>query len=436
MEPEAPQEPETDDRMDDPPFYRDDLQAYYDLQISSGKDTQEAVRELKKKFKIKSVTVTPTGEVRSPGIVDDPEPPDAMAAPPEGEEPPPEDEPEGPGSQMGDEDPSGKDATKQPKSSDRNEAGPDEAWCEFLQTDDDLDEFERWALDAHSGCVTAADFETWEAPDLFEHWRPGHLPQRRVRRDEAVYKLSAVRRDLHERFSRLVNMRTGELRAHLRSHELREMLAATRRSKRTQLVEGRKLARHVLRMKATDVSEWDDVTWDKCRQIVSQIERARRNATPLLDERGAPTRKLFALRSLGHNPTVKAYVTEAEIELLLEDRRALHRYIDLTPGMGLVELRAADDDVDADPPGTRVGPLDYDTLKKGKVDLTPVERTAVMDREATWNHGPKGEATPAVWKSEAGGRTTYVTATHRLFQQRSTLKGAIRAYHRVVKQTA
>lgn len=435
--------------MDDPPFYRDDLQAYYDLRISSGNDEHEAVRELKKKFKIKSVTVTPTGEVRSPGIVDNPSPPEApAAAPPEGEEPPPEGDEPGtndgdPGSQMGGEDPHGKDPKKSPPPK-KDEAGPelpgrceipDEVWREFLQADGDLDEFERWAIDTYPDRVVAEDFESWEAPDLFEHWRPRHLPKQRVRRDEAVRKLSAVRRDLYERFSRLVNMRTGELRAHLRSHELREMLASTRRSKRTQLIEGRRLARHVLHMKATAVEEWDDATWDKCRQIVSQIERARRNATPLLDERGAPTRKLFALRSLGHNPTVRAYVTESEIEHLLEDQRALHRYIDATPGLGLVELRAADDQ---DAPGTRVSGMNFDDLKKGKVDLDPAERDEVLKREATWHHNAKEpeKPTPAVWKARVGDKTHYVTNTHRLFQVRSTLAEAINAYHKVVKQTA
>ncbi len=76
------------------------------------------------------------------------------------------------------------------------------------------------------------------------------------------------------------------------------------------------------------------------------------------------------------------------------------------------------------------------TLKKNKVKLTDEERSEVMAAEATWNHGPGGEPTPAVWKAEVKGKTWYVTNTHRAYNVCPTLKGAISRYHKFIKSTA
>ena len=81
---------------------------------------------------------------------------------------------------------------------------------------------------------------------------------------------------------------------------------------------------------------------------------------------------------------------------------------------------------------------EYTKLEKNKVPLTDEERVLVMEREAIWNHGPNGEATPAVWKSvdKKTGDTTYITNTHRAWNKAPTLKGAINRYHRFIKSTA
>jgi hypothetical protein len=398
--------------MDDPEFYRDDLQAYYDMRISSGDEGPTAISATKRQFKLKSLKVTPTGEVRSPGIVDNPNPPDAPTAPPEGEEAPPEEPADDDGgSQMGDEDPAGKDAPKPMKSKDRNvpDESLDEAWSEFLRGDEEVALF--------------ASEEGWEAPDLEEHWRPAHLPQRNRSGSEA--DTSRDNAQLYEKFQRLVNMRAGEMRAHLRSSSLREAIATTRRAKRGPLLEGQRAARYVLRMKATPLAEWTDDLWGECRKVVTFIERTRRNNTPLIDEEGRASRKLVALRTWGHNPTVRATVSEAEIEPLLEHPRALHRYLDATPGLGPVALLYEKERAPA-----------MEVLKKGKVRLSDEERSEVMDREAVWHHGPNGEETPAVWKSSVGERTWYVTNTHRAYQARPSLAGAVSAYHRGIKQSA
>lgn len=78
-----------------------------------------------------------------------------------------------------------------------------------------------------------------------------------------------------------------------------------------------------------------------------------------------------------------------------------------------------------------------EVLKKNAVKLTDEERAEVMRRKATWHHGPKGEETPAVRKSTIDGKDWYWCGTHRAWSGgKTTLKGAINAYHRFVKSTA
>jgi hypothetical protein len=79
---------------------------------------------------------------------------------------------------------------------------------------------------------------------------------------------------------------------------------------------------------------------------------------------------------------------------------------------------------------------EFGTLKKNKVKLDPEEREEVMDREAVWHMGKDGGPSPAVWKSRVNGKTWYVTNTHRAFNVRPTLKGAISRFHKFIKSTA
>lgn len=83
---------------------------------------------------------------------------------------------------------------------------------------------------------------------------------------------------------------------------------------------------------------------------------------------------------------------------------------------------------------------EFKTLKKNQVDLEPEERSKVMKSKAVWNfhYGRDGkkQATPAVWKAIVNGATWFVTNTHRAFQSRPTLDGAISIYHSFIKSTA
>ncbi len=79
----------------------------------------------------------------------------------------------------------------------------------------------------------------------------------------------------------------------------------------------------------------------------------------------------------------------------------------------------------------------FKNLEDNKVPLTDEERKKVMDADAVWHHGPGGATSPAVWKSvNKDGKVTYVTNTHRAYQDRPTLKGAISIYHSFIKGTS
>lgn len=78
-----------------------------------------------------------------------------------------------------------------------------------------------------------------------------------------------------------------------------------------------------------------------------------------------------------------------------------------------------------------------DQLKKNRLPLTSTERAECMKKEATWHHGPNGEATPAVWKSQLeDGKVLFVTNTHRAMQVKNSLSAAINSYHDFIKGTA
>ena len=68
------------------------------------------------------------------------------------------------------------------------------------------------------------------------------------------------------------------------------------------------------------------------------------------------------------------------------------------------------------------------TLKKNKKPLTPEEREQVHASGAMWS-----DDRSAVWKSVVNGKTWYVCSTHRFYQVRPTLRGAIGTFDAVEK---
>jgi len=248
------------------------------MQIVQGRDNDDAIAALKKQFKLKKpITVTPTGEVRVPGVTDDPDSPSGGGgppAPPPPMVPAPPPEPEK-GSQLGSE-------------------TPRESVTEAA---------ERLA--------------------------------RRTERNEALQRAAR-----YSRFQRLVNMRPREMHEHFKSSALAELLAASRRNKTAAIREGREAARWIRRLKETPVEQWTPELWEWCDRVTRFIERLRKNGAPLLDEAGKATRKLQALRAWGHDPLRESIVEAAEVRelLALEPRTLGMRLLDASSTDGPVQI--------------------------------------------------------------------------------------------------
>ena len=75
------------------------------------------------------------------------------------------------------------------------------------------------------------------------------------------------------------------------------------------------------------------------------------------------------------------------------------------------------------------------TLKAHRAKLTTTERNAVINAGAVWHHGENGARTPGVWKSVVKGKTWFVCNTHRAYQAKPTLRGAISAF-KFIQSTA
>lgn len=250
------------------------------MQLVQGRDKDDAVAALKKQFKLKKpITITPTGEVRVPGVTDNPDPPSGgPPAPPVPPAPIPPPEPKK-GSQLGSESPAAESITEA---------------------------VERLA--------------------------------RRAERSEALQRVAR-----YSRFQRLVNMRPREMREHFESSELATLLSSSRRSKTAAIREGREASRWIKRLKETPVEDWTPELWEWCDRVTRFIERLRKNGAPLLAEGGRVTRKLQALRSWGHDPLRESYVEAADArELLALPRATGLRLLDASSTDGPVQIVEAE----------------------------------------------------------------------------------------------
>jgi len=88
---------------------------------------------------------------------------------------------------------------------------------------------------------------------------------------------------------------------------------------------------------------------------------------------------------------------------------------------------------------------EFQRLQDNKIALTDEERKEVFARDAVWhyafsidpNTGEKVKKVSAVWKTkDRSGKIWYITNTHRAWQKKPTLKGAISIYHSFIKGTA
>lgn len=511
--PQPPAPPEPSDRMDDPEFYRDDLQTYYDVQILAGMSPKKAEQKTRQRFGLKTILVTPTGEVRSPGVVDRPKPPPPPM--PSGEPPVPPapiEQPDGAPDQASAGAPPPKEsvdevaavvaawAKKAGKSREESErlwqrAGeittknyPDvepesDQWYQLKmgvfrrmmgvaaesvlsepQTIDDA--FHRWVRHADGD---VEEFEEWLAdnhPQFLPHlsvWMPSDLHEAKASRKPVV--LTPENEERYEKWRRLMNMSPREIREVAR--RMSEATTSLSVSGTRAFTLGRRSTRRLLALKTKPAESWTDDDWIWAARQINTVSKLRAMPGPLLAE-GKPTEKLVLLRVWGHEPRVRSRVSEREVMVAQRDnwrckschalvvessfryddesnewmhscgaklivapvsedmRRAVNRRVlDVTPGTLPCLVAEESQGVPA-----------FADLKAGKSELTDEERSEVMRRKAVWHHGPKGAASPAVWKSIVDGQTFFVTNTHRAYNVAPTLKGAIGRYHSFIKGTA
>lgn len=354
---EEDDEEETTDRMEKPLFYREDLQAYYDVLLTTGIDEKAALAKLRRKFKVREVVVTPTGEVRSPGVVERPaseKPTPVPVGPPDDGG---EDQPQDDGEDQTDQPPQddAKDAQpddkkdEKPKESivkkwaravdvpieeaaevwkrsktiaessgeDRNEvfrramslhhatkrapASVDDAFRDFLALDSDTLVFEDWFLDAYP--ERSEELRSWTPSDMHEGVRSVRLPLDKVER--------------YEKWRRVMNMSPTDIRSFHRTHEATTSVSV---GGFRAFALGGKSSRRLLAMKSKRPEDWTEDEWNWSGRQINTIRRLLHMAGPLFQESGAPTEKLLLLRSWGHNPLRHTPIDEAEV--LLRQRKA------------------------------------------------------------------------------------------------------------------
>lgn len=86
---------------------------------------------------------------------------------------------------------------------------------------------------------------------------------------------------------------------------------------------------------------------------------------------------------------------------------------------------------------SKAAKTEFQRLKDNKIPLTDEERAEVMKKKAVWSFGINGADSPAVWKAKDGsGKLWFISNTHRAWQKRPTLKGAIKIFHDFIQGTA
>lgn len=359
--PAPPEPPEPSDRMDEPEFYRDDLQTYYDVQILAGVTPKKAEQKTRQRFDLKTLVVTPTGEVRSPGVTDRPKPPPppmpAAGAP--GAPPAPIEQPDGaPDQAAAGAPPAPKEsvdevasvvaawAKRTGKSREESErlwqrAGevttknyPDvepesDQWYQLKmgvfrrmmgiaaesalaepQTIDDA--FHRWVRHADGD---VEEFEEWLAdnhPHFLPHlavWMPSDLHEsERVKKSPVV--LTPENEERYEKWRRLMNMSPRAIRESAR--RMSEATTSLSVSGIRAFTLGKRSMRRLLALKTKPVQAWNEDDWTWAARQVNTVSKLRATPGPLIAE-GKPTEKLVLLRAWGHEPRVKSRVSEREV---------------------------------------------------------------------------------------------------------------------------
>lgn len=355
--PAPPEPPEPSDRMDEPEFYRDDLQTYYDVQLLAGVPPKKAEQKTRLRFAVKELVVTPTGEVRSPGVTDRPKPPPPpMPGAEPGVPPAPIEQPDGaPDQASAGAPPPAKEGVDEvaavvaswAKRTGKSQEEAERLWKKAgdlasqnypdLEAESDRwyqvkmgiyrrmmgvaaearlaepetidDAFHRWVRLADGDVI---DFEEWLAdnhPKFLPHlsvWIPADLHEGR----EAPPTLTADQDERYAKWRRLLNMTPNEIRVMDRRVGEATMSLSVTGLRAFSL--GRKSTRRLLAMKSRPATSWTEDDWQWAARQINTVSKLRSTPGPLLQD-GKPTEKLLLLRAWGHEPRVRSQVSEAAV---------------------------------------------------------------------------------------------------------------------------
>jgi hypothetical protein len=104
----------------------------------------------------------------------------------------------------------------------------------------------------------------------------------------------------YDRWRRLVNMTSVEIRAFLGTAEGKSAHLTPEEALKLNMRRGRHSAKAVARMKQKGVSKWTRSDWSWARAQVAFIERMKALKMPI-ERNGKPTRLYYALKVWGHD---------------------------------------------------------------------------------------------------------------------------------------
>jgi hypothetical protein len=109
-------------------------------------------------------------------------------------------------------------------------------------------------------------------------------------------------KETYKKWKSLVNMSASELKRFYDSEEGKKAGLTPSQASAQGIDSGRESARWILKMKATNVSDWTPQMWKWAKKQISFISRMSGNKGGLYDDKGRKTRKHTSLLIWGHNP--------------------------------------------------------------------------------------------------------------------------------------
>lgn len=299
----------------------------------------------------------------------------------------------------------------------------------LVYEDGNIEDFNEWVAQYCPHLVSA--LQTWRPADSplhegsLERLESVHAARvGRASRPRGKRAVSESQREQHEKWCKLVNLRSASLRSFLSSPELVNVL---RESKlRDEFHLAKKASRWALAMRNVPVEEWTTEMWNWAGRSIRAISKLRGSSAPLV-ENGVLTRKYHLLKTWGHDPSLQGRINAADVIKLQATGEAgirrVNRLIDSLSGVPPFYVGEAH---------ARHPLPDYSTLKQYRraADLSEARASGPESKKSGSAKSVKAESGdthggPTVWKSVVDGVTYYVSNTHRAYNVALSLDEAL-----------